>query len=107
MKNVGPFAFGKGGNKGFTEKQKLAQDHIKAANARGAQCLAMNEFKDYLDSLMDARRATVDFLISYMNPDPVAYAFVVRTALVELQAAEELYKLVSKDLKSEPPTEGN
>ena len=105
-RSLNPFSFKPGGNILLKEKQELAQEAIRAANARGAACFNLAEFKEYFDALKKAKQATMEFIINYQSDDPVKYAFVISQACIEFRAVEQLYKLVVKDMASKPTEEG-
>lgn len=83
------------------ERREIAQVEkdkaVKAAEKAAYECLNDKKFIKYKAKCEIAERETINFLISYDEPDHMEYAYRVRIALGKIQQLRLLVKEVESD----------
>lgn len=85
-------------DKALAEKKKKDLEKIrKEAEALANKCINHSSFVKYREKYLKLRELTIDSLINYEEPDPLKYAFGVRTALTKLHQLRLLLDAVNLD----------
>ena len=91
-------------HKPTTEEMKLTEKKIrdlekirKEVERLANRCVNDEKFVKYRDKYLKLRALTIDTLIDYEEPDPLKYAFGVRTALTKLHQLRLLLNAVEMD----------
>ena len=81
----------------FAKREKDMEKLRKEAEVLANRCINDKIFVKYREKYLKLRELTIDSLINYEEPDPMKYAFGVRTALTKLHQLRLLLDTVEID----------